>query len=76
VLNEQFDTFSHSIDGGDREPTKPQMDVFGLLSGRLDTQLQKWAQIQKEDLPKVTALIKQADLPPLLVKPKPEENKT
>ena len=76
VLNEQFDTFSHSIDGGDREPTKPQMDVFGLLSGRLDTQLQKWAQIQKEDLPKVTALIKQADLPPLLIKPKPEENKT
>ena len=52
------------------------MDVFALLSGRLDTQLQKWAQIQKDDLPKVTALIKQADLPPLLVKPKPEENKT
>ena len=76
MLNEEFDTFSHSIDAGDREPTKPQTDVFALLSGRLDTQLQKWAQIQKEDLPKVTALIKQADLPPLLVKPKPEENKT
>ena len=76
MLNEQLDTFSHSIDAGDREPTKPQMDVFTSLSGRLDAQLQKWAQIQKDDLPKVTALIKQADLPPLLVKPKPGENKT
>src|SRR5207248_2116842 len=28
MLNEAFDTFSHSVDAGDREPTKPQMDVF------------------------------------------------
>jgi photosystem II stability/assembly factor-like uncharacterized protein len=76
MLNEKFDTFSHLIDGGDREPTKPQMDVFAALSGRLDEQLQKWTQIQKEELPKVAALIKQVDLPALSVPPKPEENKS
>ena len=76
MLNEKFDTFSHLIDTGDREPTKPQMDVFAALSGRLDEQLQKWTQIQKEELPKVAALIKQVDLPALSVPPKPEENKS
>jgi photosystem II stability/assembly factor-like uncharacterized protein len=76
MLNEKFDTFSHLIDAGDREPTKPQMDVFAALSGRLDKQLQKWTQIQKEELPKVAALIKQVDLPALSVSPKPEENKS
>jgi photosystem II stability/assembly factor-like uncharacterized protein len=76
MLNEKFDGFSHSVDGGDREPTKPQMDVFAALSGKLDEQLQKWAQIQKDELPKVAASIKQADLPALAVPPPPDENKS
>ena len=33
-----------------------------LLSGQLDEQLKKWNAIKKDDLPKVTELIKQADL--------------
>ncbi len=68
MLNEAFDSFSRSVDAGDREPTKPQMDVFALLSGRLDEQLKKWNTIKQDDLPKVTALIKEADLPALIVK--------
>jgi photosystem II stability/assembly factor-like uncharacterized protein len=73
MLNEAFDTFSHSVDAGDREPTKPQMDVFASLSGRLDEQLKKWNAIKKDDLPKVTELIKQADLPALIIKEKKSE---
>ena len=73
VLNEAFDSFSHSVDAGDREPTKPQMDVFASLSGRLDEQLKKWNAIKKDDLPKVTELIKQADLPALIIKEKKSE---
>jgi hypothetical protein len=77
MLNEKFDTFSHAIDAGDREPTKPEMDVFAALTASLEEQLQKWGQIQKEELPKVTALIKQADLPALAVPPpKPEASKS
>ena len=47
MLNEAFDTFSRLVDAGDREPTKPQLDVFALLSGRLDEQLKKWNAIKQ-----------------------------
>jgi hypothetical protein len=49
------------------------MDVFASLSGRLDEQLKKWNAIKKDDLPKVTELIKQADLPALIIKEKKSE---
>ncbi|PYJ51530.1 MAG: glycosyl hydrolase [Verrucomicrobia bacterium] len=67
TLNERFDTFSHTIDAGDTEPTKPQLDVFQLLSSQLEDQLKKWAQIKTEDVPKVGDLIKQANLPALII---------
>jgi photosystem II stability/assembly factor-like uncharacterized protein len=67
MLNERFDSFSHFIDAGDNEPTKPQLEVFQLLNTKLDEQLKKWEQIKKDDLPKVSALIKQVDLPALIV---------
>ena len=67
MLNERFDSFSHFIDAGDTEPTKPQLEVFQLLNTKLDEQLKKWEQIKKDDLPKVSALIKQVDLPALIV---------
>jgi len=66
-LNERFDTFSHAIDAGDAEPTKPQLDVFELLSNQLREQSKKWAQIKSEDVPKVDGLIKQANLPALII---------
>jgi len=44
------------------------------LSGRLDEQLKKWNAIKKDDLPKVTELIKQADLPALIIKEKKRES--
>src|SRR5438093_7148594 len=74
MLNEAFDTFSRSIDTGDREPTKPQLEVFALLSGRLDEQLKKWNAIKQDDLPKVSELIKQADLPAMMIKEKKRES--
>jgi len=67
MLNERSDSFSHSIDAGDSAPSKSQQDVFQMLSGQLDQQLKKWAQIKSDDLPKVSALIKQLDLPALVI---------
>jgi photosystem II stability/assembly factor-like uncharacterized protein len=67
MLNEEFDTFSHDIDSGDREPTKPQLDVFADLSKRLDEQLQKWSQIKTDDVAKLNAMFKQVELPALLI---------
>src|SRR2546421_1391501 len=74
MLNERFDSFSHFIDAGDNEPTKPQMEVFQLLSSKLDEQLKKWAQIKTEELPKVSGLIKQLDLPALIITEKKSES--
>jgi hypothetical protein len=74
MLNEAFDTFSRLIDAGDREPTKPQLDVFAMLSSRLDEQLKKWNAIKQDDLPKVSELIKQADLPAIVIKEKKAES--
>ncbi|PYK69727.1 MAG: hypothetical protein DME45_00795 [Verrucomicrobia bacterium] len=73
MLNEAFDTFSRTVETGDREPTKPQLDVFTSLSGRLDEQLKKWNAIKQDDLPKVSDLIKQADLPAIMIKEKKGE---
>jgi seryl-tRNA synthetase len=73
MLNERFDTFSHAIEFGDAQPTKPQLEVFQMLRGKLDEQLKKWAQIKAEDVPKVSGLIKQVDLPALSVKEKASE---
>ena len=74
MLNERFDTFSHTIDGGDTEPTKPQLDVFQMLSGQLEEQLKKWAQLKNEDVLKVSELIKQANLPALIITEKKSES--
>jgi hypothetical protein len=75
MLNERFDTFSHTIEGGDTEPTKPQLDVFQMLSNQLDEQLKKWGQLKNEDLPKVSELIKEANLPALIItQPKKSES--
>src|SRR5438477_2848868 len=73
MLNERFDSFSHFIDGGDTEPTKPQLEVFQMLSGQLDEQLKKWTQIKSDDVPKISALIKQVDLPALIITEKKSE---
>ncbi|HEX4653726.1 MAG TPA: hypothetical protein VH227_05710 [Candidatus Udaeobacter sp.] len=67
MLNERFDTFSHTIEAGDNEPTKPQFDVFQMLSTQLEEQLQKWGQLKNDELPKVSELIKQANLPALII---------
>src|ERR1051325_2465717 len=67
MLNERFDSFSHVIDAGDNAPTKPQLDVFQMLSSQLEEQLKKWGQIKSEDVPKVSGLIKQLDLPALVI---------
>ncbi len=67
MLNERFDTFSHVIEAGHNEPTKPQLEVFQMLSSQLDEQLKNWAQVKQEDAAKVSELVKQANLPALII---------
>ena len=67
MLNERFDTFSHTIDAVNAAPTQPQLDVFAMLSSQLDEQLKKWAQLKGEEVPKLSDLIKQANLPAVII---------
>ncbi len=75
MLNERFDSFSHSIDSGDSAPTKGQMDVFQFLSTQLDDQLKKWSQLKSDDVPRVNDMVKQLNLPALNMA-KDETNKS
>jgi len=38
-----------------------------MLSSQLEEQLKQWAQIKDNDVPKVSELIKQANLPALII---------
>ena len=67
MLNERFDSFSHMIEGGDSQPTLPHLETFKWLSRQLEDELKKWAHIKSDEVPKVSALIKQVDLPALLI---------
>lgn len=72
MLNERFDAFSHVIDGADTAPTKPQLDVFQMLSTKLDEQLKQWSDAKATDVAKVSDMIKQASLPGLIL-PQPKK---
>ena len=65
-LNEEFYTFSRVIEA-DAAPTEPQLEVFKMLDGRLEEQLQAWVQLKADEVPKINELIKQADIPALTV---------
>lgn len=65
-LNEEFYTFSRVIEA-DVAPTQPQEEVFKILDSRLEEQLNAWAQVKANDVPRINELIKQADLPALTV---------
>jgi hypothetical protein len=69
MLNERFETFSHTIEFADTEPTQGQLNVFQMLNSQLEEQLKKWTQLKAEDVPKVSELIKQANLPALTITP-------
>ena len=65
-LNEEFYTFSRVVEA-DAAPTEPQLEVFKMLDGRLEEQLQAWVRLKADEVPKINELIKQADVPALTV---------
>ena len=68
-LNEEFYTFSRLIDAADAAPTESQLQVFEMLDKRLQEQLQTWTQLKNEEVPKVNQLIRDANVPALMVSP-------
>ncbi|MDB6090058.1 MAG: hypothetical protein JWN85_2842 [Gammaproteobacteria bacterium] len=66
-LNEQYDTFSATLDGEDVRPTEPQLQVFADLHRRLGEQLARWNSLLDTDLPALNARLQEAGVPHLTV---------
>jgi seryl-tRNA synthetase len=61
MLNESFDTFSHSIEN-DAAPTAAMLGVFEQLNSQLDAQLAAWKQVVTNDLHSLNAKIQGTDV--------------
>jgi photosystem II stability/assembly factor-like uncharacterized protein len=67
MLNEQYATFNDLIQGVDQAPTAPQLLVYDDLHGRLTTQLARWQEIQRTDVPALNDLMRKNGVPSLAV---------
>ena len=67
MLNEEFDSFSHTIEAADTAPTQPLIEVSQNLGQRLEAQLKNWAQIKADELPKINALVRESEVPALFI---------
>jgi hypothetical protein len=61
-LNEQYDTFSATVDGDDVRPTQSQQQVFTELHQRLGDQLAKWKSLTDADLPALNDQLQHAGM--------------
>jgi hypothetical protein len=66
MLNEQYDSFSQTLDSVDTAPTEPQREVFGYLHGELEETLARWHGVAAQDLPALEALMRSHGVPSLL----------
>jgi hypothetical protein len=64
-LNEQFDSFSSIVQAGDGAPSRQQYEVFKMLRGLLDRQLDAWKQITSSDVPAFNQAVKNSNVPAL-----------
>jgi hypothetical protein len=58
MLNEQYDTFSATLDSEDFAPTESQRQVYAYLHGELTGELAKWRAVSDTDLPALQALMR------------------
>jgi photosystem II stability/assembly factor-like uncharacterized protein len=61
-LNEQYDTFSGTVDSDDVRPTQSEQEVFAELHRRLADQLAKWKSLTDADLPSLNDQLQHAGM--------------
>jgi hypothetical protein len=69
MLNEQYDSLSHSIEYADGAPTKQQYEIAQELDQRLNTELAKWLQVVQTDVAGLNNTIRQQSVPAIYVGP-------
>jgi len=65
MLNEQYDTFSATLDSEDFGPTESQREVYADLHAALLAELAKWSAIAANDLPALDQLMHAHHVPAL-----------
>ncbi len=73
MLNEQYASFNDLIQGVDQAPTAQQLLVYDDLHGRLSTQLARWQEIQRTDVPALNDLMRKNGVPSLTAGSRPGE---
>jgi photosystem II stability/assembly factor-like uncharacterized protein len=63
MLNEQYDTFSATLDSEDFGPTESQRQVFAYLHGELAGELAKWRAVSDIELPAFQSLMRAHGVP-------------
>jgi hypothetical protein len=71
-LNNHLAALGGVVGSADSAPTKQSYEVFDMLSKDVDVQLTKWKAIVSADVRAYDDLVKQQDVPALLVKPATE----
>jgi len=71
-LNNHLAALGGVVGSADSAPTKQSYEVFDMLSKDVDAQLTKWKAIVSADVKAYDDLVKQQDVPALLVKPATE----
>jgi len=67
-LNNHMVALSGVVGSADSAPTKQSYEVFDMLSKDIDEQLTKWKDIVASDLAAYNTLVKQQDVPALMLK--------
>jgi hypothetical protein len=67
-LNNDLVALSGVVGSADSAPTKQSYEVFEMLSKAVDEQLAKWKAIVSSDVAAYNNLLKQQEVPALLVK--------
>ncbi|MBA2453787.1 MAG: hypothetical protein H0V47_11485 [Chloroflexia bacterium] len=67
-LNAKLATLMGIVASADAAPTQQAREVFAHLSEQVDTQLNHLTDLLKEDVPGINKLVREADLPALIVK--------
>ena len=65
MLNEQFDSLSHSVEYADGTPSRGMYEVYERLNARLQEQLKRWRELVDRDLPALNDLMRKSGVPAL-----------
>ncbi|MDT7540991.1 MAG: hypothetical protein QOE33_895 [Acidobacteriota bacterium] len=68
-LNNKLAALGGTVAGSDDAPTEQSYSIYEDLTGKINAQLQRLDQVMKTDLPAFNKLVRDADIPAVVVKP-------